>query len=200
MTEAKMIAVGIDPDTKSTGWATVQSFNGGFQVLGVGLIRAKGRLCADRRIEMAYQLDVELHEVACSLPYSPTAVVVEWMKLRPRGEKRPNNIVDLNGISGMCVSAGLQFEAQHLLTPVPSEWKGTVPKKIMWNRIVSRLHLNLDLSYEAGYGKGSIQGAKEVPASMRTHVIDALGLACWALDPYGPIYDMRAKARATAQK
>lgn len=189
-----MLAVGLDPDTKTTGVAAVQAFNGGLQVVHVGLVRAKGRKTVDRRREMAANL-LEFM-IDWELPYRPTAAAVEWQHLRPKGEKRPNNIVDLNGIAGMCVMATTVLSPEFIFSPIPSEWKKQVPKNIHQKRIVSRLHLNLDLSYIEGYGTGSVPGAKEIPASMRTHVIDALGLACWALDPYGPIYDLRLQARA----
>lgn len=189
-----MIAVGIDPDTKSTGIATVQSYNGGFQILQVRLARAKGRLAADRRVEMAKSLLASINCETLDIGYLPTAVAVEWMKLRPR-EKRPNDIVNLNGIAGMCVAASALLYPEYLFTPIPQEWKGTVPKKIHQARILSRLHLMPDLTYQKGYGTGSVPGSADIPKSMRTHVIDALGLAVWALDPLGPVHSARISAR-----
>lgn len=191
-----MIAIGIDPDTKSTGVAAVQSYNGGFQILHVGIVRAVGRLTSDRRREMAEGLLRQVSGSWLDLPYTPTAVAVEWMKLRPTGEKRPNDIVNVNGIAGMCVMAATQLQPEYLFTPIPQEWKGSVPKKIHQARILSRLHLTPDLSYAAGYGTGNAPGSTGVLKSMRTHVIDALGLAVWALGPLGPVHDARILARA----
>ncbi len=196
MTKDKMRAVGFDPDTKTTGIAAVQFFNGGFQVIQVALVRAKGRLAVDRRREMAVNLIDVI--VGLELPYTPTTAAIEWQKLYPGKEKRPNDIVNLNGIAGMCVMASTFLGPEHIFSPVPFDWKKTVPKAIHQKRIVSRLHLNLDLSYITGYGTGSVPGAENIPASMRTHVIDALGLACWSLDPYGPLHDLRIAERTKA--
>lgn len=198
MTDERMLAVGIDPDTKSTGVAVVQAFNGGLQVVHVGLVRAKGRKSADRRFVMAREMmDWFAH---ADLPYTPTAVTIEWQKLRPKGEKNPNSIVDLCGIAGMAYAAGTLLGADMMFAPIPSEWKGTVPKSVHQKRIVSRLHLTMDLTYIEGYGNGCVPGSEKIPASMKTHVIDALGLACWTLDPHGPIFDARLSQRVAAEK
>lgn len=197
MNDDKMLAVGIDPDTKATGVAVVQAFNGGLQIVHVGLVRAKGRKTSDRRVEMARNLQRDLCRLYLNISYTPTAVAIEWMKLRPKGEKNPNSIVDLNGISGMCVVACQQLGAEHVFTPIPSEWKGTVPKSVHQKRVLRRLRLTSDLTYEES--GNPIPGSEKIPASMRTHVIDALGLACWALDPHGPVWDARVAARAKAR-
>jgi len=190
MSDEQMLAIGMDPDTKSTGIAAVQSFNGGFQIVQVALVRAKGRKAADRRIEMA----LGLISFAFNCLYKPTAIAVEWQHIRPGSEKRPNDILNLTGISGMCVAAAAQLNSEHLFTPIPSEWKKQVPKHIHQARVCSRLHITTELRSTEGE-KNFIPGAEDIPASMRSHVIDALGLAVWALDPYGPIYDARLTAR-----
>ena len=185
-----MIAVGIDPDTKTTGVATVERTDDGeLRVLFVGLFRAKGRKTADRRIEMAYELE-HLCQYGLKTGRDIDAIVVEWMKLRPTGEKRPNNIVDLNGISGMCVSAAVRMRPRHVFTPIPWDWKKNIPKKIHQARVIRRLGLTMDLT--------DVPGAKQVPASMRQHVIDAIGMAVWALEPTGPIF--LADLDATSKK
>ena len=191
-----MIAVGIDPDTKSTGIAAVQSYNGGFQIVQVGLARAAGKLAADRRREMSTSILAALRYMELETPYAISAVAVEWMKIYRNSKKRPNDIVNLNGIAGMCVSSASDIvNPNYLLTPYPQDWKGSVPKKIHQARILSRLHLTPELSYAAGYGHGKVAGSNEIPKSMRTHVIDALGLAVWALDPLGPVHKARFRAR-----
>ena len=197
MTSDKMLAVGFDPDTKATGIAVVQFYNGGFQVIQVALVRAKGRLAVDRRHEMAVNL-IDAAVELVQLPYTPTTAVIEWQKLYPGKEKRPNDIVNLNGIAGMCVMAATFLGPEFIFTPVPFDWKKNVPKAVHQKRIVSRLHLNLDLSYIEGYGTGTVPGADAIPKSMLTHVIDALGLACWSLDPYGPLHDLRIAEKTKA--
>ena len=163
-----MRALGIDPDTKTTGWAVVEGDAAGFRVVEVGLVRAKGRKVQDRLADMARGL---LDWAAGASEVSLAAV--EWQRLRPRGEKNPNSIVDLNGVAGMCAACVVAL-ADTCYFVTPSEWKGQVPKKIMHRRILRKVRLgDVDIK-ELDW--------PHVPASMRTHVIDAIGLACWALE------------------
>jgi hypothetical protein len=134
------------------------------------------------------------------LPYRPTCLVVEWQRLRPRGEPRPNNIVDLCGFAGMCLTAASMVGAVHTFAPIPSEWKGQVPKAVHQERIIRRIGLTSDLTYVNGTTGAPLPGAEKIPASMRTHVIDAIGLACWACDPYGPLMDIKVAERAAKEK
>lgn len=197
-----MIAVGIDPDTKTTGVAVVEWDGQKFNVLGARLVRAKGRKVQDRLVEMASEL---MRVIPLALPDpGPDAVAVEWMKLRPKGEKNPNSIVDLNGVAGMCVAAAIQLYPKdawmplpHIFTPIPSKWKKQVPKNVHQSRILSRVGLTKDLKDAEGT---PVPGSKDIPASMRTHVIDAIGLAVWALEPLGPIHDARIKAEIKARR
>jgi len=201
----KMLAIGVDPDSKHSGWAAVQSFNGGYQIVQVGLVRAKGKLAADRRATMAKSLRSTLDLI--ELPYGPTALALEWQHLRGNSsrEKNPAAIVELNAFSGMALQGFMdRWHFDYVFTPVPKDWKGSVPKEIKLARILSHLHLRPDLTYKSGYGHGlggaMIRGAENIPKSMRSHVIDALGLAVWALDPHGPIMDARVSAAAKARR
>ena len=201
-----MIAVGIDPDTTTTGVAVVELVGNRMIVRGVALVRAKGRKVQDRLVGMASELAYVFRDgIRLDLQdVEPDAVAVEWQRLRPRGEKNPNSIVDLNGVAGMCVSTALQLfgnptfnPTPNIFTPIPPEWKKQVPKKVHQNRILRRVGLAPELTY----GDGSVvPGAKKIPASMRTHVIDAIGLAVWALEPLGPLHDARIKAEIKARK
>lgn len=189
-----MFVVGIDPDTKATGVAAVEAYPlGSFRILHLGLVRAKGRKAADRRREMAHELNKYLCSYELHLEgQRPTAVAIEWMHLRPRGEKRPNDILNLNGVAGMCVSACLQLNPEFVFTPIPKEWKGEVPKAIHQRRILTTFGLNSDLCYR-GITRSvkHAPGAEQIPPSMRTHVIDALGLCAWAAQPTGPVLRAR---------
>lgn len=185
-----MIAIGIDPDTKSTGIGVVELLpDGSYKALYATLARAKGRKASDRREAMARAL----HDLRIPFYRQNHDVigVVEWMKLRPKGEKNPNAIVDVNGIAGMCVSNVIFMDPVKIYTPIPSDWKGTVPKKVFTNRILSSLSLTSDLTYATG---AVVPGAEKMPASMRTHAIDGLGLAVWALKQY--TYELKLKARS----
>ncbi len=191
------IALGIDPDTKSTGWALVERRQSEFHVLDCGLIRAKGRLATDRVREMARNLVAwgmkqNLHCTQLDM------IVVEWMHLRPtHKEKNPNAILSVQAIAGMAVAATGCMSPRHLFTPTPPEWKKTMKKESKQRAILRNLRLSEELLQQNGI---FIPGAAKLPASMRTHVIDALGLAVWGLDPYGPMFQLELTAKVKARK
>ena len=85
----------------------------------------------------------------------------------------------------MCVMAARMCcpEAE-ILMPSPQLWKGSVPKEIKHQRILR----SLEWDFEVVTGKRVIPsvpddlvGISQIPATQWTHVIDAMGLAKWAL-------------------
>lgn len=167
-----MITIGIDPDTKNTGIALVEHG----MVTWVGTASAKGSIVQYRLVGMgvaiATQID-RLHECLC---VNPSMIAIEWQMLRPTGEKNPNDILNLTGVAGMCVSACLSrfWTDPDYFTPVPVQWKGSVPKTIHQKRILGKVGLTADL-------KG-VRGAEEMTKTQKGHCIDAIGLALWAAE------------------
>lgn len=161
-----MKILGIDPDTKNTGIAVVEFPEA--RVVWVGVASSKGRLVQDRLVEMAESLHDAVDEIRevvfWELEYPP--VVIEWQALRPKGEKNPNSIVDLNGIVGMCVGAFCRLSTK-ILTPTPVKWKGSVPKAIHQKRILSKVVIDSNSGFDA------------LTKTQQGHVIDAIGLALW---------------------
>jgi len=197
------LALGIDPDTKSTGWALLERRGSEIEILNVGIVRAKGRLASDRTAIMAAELDLSMCQYRLGIQRDQLDIVaIEFMHLRPsHTEKNPNSILAVQAIAGMCVSATLSLRADHLLTPTPTEWKGTMEKKNKQAWILRKYGLDAELRYihSAAFPGGEfVPGAGKLLKSMRTHVIDAIGIAAWALDPYGPLFkrELDAKARA----
>lgn len=173
----RVLGIGIDPDTKNSGIAVVQYSNpladglGRYQIVEVALARAKGRLAKDRRVAMSNALWTTLADL--EIPYGVAVGVVEWQALRPIGEKRPNNIVDLCGIAGMAITALSRHVSSttSIIAPTPGDWTGGIPKDVRANRIIGRLQLSSDLKDFA-----------DIPPSLRHHAMDAVGLAIWGIN------------------
>lgn len=194
-----MLALGIDPDTKSTGWALLERKGSEIEIIKVGIVRAKGRLAADRVAEMADNLFRSLcaYTLNISSERRLDIVAIEFMHLRPtHKEKNPNALMPVQAVAGMCVSATLGLHPRHLLTPTPPEWKKSMEKKNKQNWILRRRGLDQDLKKDGEF----VPGAEKIMKSMRTHVIDAIGIAAWALDPYGPLFKLEIEVKAKARK
>lgn len=153
--------IGIDPDTKATGIAMV----GPEGVQMVGLARAKGRYAVDRLPEMAQSIDEAIAPMMAYL--GDKRVAIELMHIRPH-ERNPNSIINVQAVAGMAIASARLRGAVEILTPIPSKWKGTVPKEIHQKRILAAEGLDIEAPVFEG-----------IPKSMRTHVVDAIGLARW---------------------
>lgn len=179
----RRLGIGIDPDTTSTGLAVVHQLEEtSYRTLYVALVKARGKKAADRRAPMARALLETMRYLQSTFGINgdDVTVAVEWMKLRPTGERRPNDIVNLNGIAGAALAAAAQLKHAELLTPEPVAWKGSIPKDVKQRRVLRHLGLTEDLKH-SDVTLGKIAGADQIPASKKTHVLDALGLAEWAL-------------------
>jgi len=62
-----------------------------------------------------------------------------------------------------------KYDKSRVLCPIPSDWKGSVPKSIHHKRILARLRV-------------SEEALAHIPKGQQQHVIDAAGLALWAVD------------------
>lgn len=154
-------SIGIDPDTKATGIAMI----GPSGVEMVALARAKGRYAVDRLPEMAQSIDEALAPMMAYL--GDKNVAIELMHIRPH-ERNPNSIINVQAVAGMAIASARLRLASSIVTPIPSKWKGTVPKEIHQKRILAGEGLTIDDPIFEG-----------IPKSMRTHVVDGIGLARW---------------------
>ena len=150
--------IGIDPDTKATGVCIWQPGS----PPEMFLVRARGRLAADRFEGMARGLRSRL-----GMKYPGDVVVaIEWQHIRPR-ERNPNSIMGVQAVAGMALAA-IAPVATEIHLPIPSKWRGTQRKEVMQERFLRQAGLDADSPEFHG-----------IPGSMRTHVIDALGLVQW---------------------
>lgn len=153
---------GVDPDTKSTGFARV-----GPDGVIVGVAVAKeGRLARDRMDAMANAINFH------AFLYQSDVVAVEWQRIRP-SDRRPDDILSVGAVAGMALAAAASWGPVATYLPYPSEWKGTVSKREHQARILRAAGLTLESDV-----------FKSVPKAMRTHCVDALGLALWAQEKY----------------
>lgn len=159
---AMILYIGVDPDTSHTGIAYIHT-DGRIELR---LARARGRLVNDRYPEMAKALRLEsmgqVRSEDCQL-------AVEFQKLRPGREKNPNAMMGVQAVAGMALaSLNANMQLANVYTPIPSEWKGSIPKEAHQKRILREVGLTLQSPEFKG-----------IPESLKTHVVDALGIALW---------------------
>lgn len=173
-----MIILGIDPDTKATGCALLDDQ----RIADVRCIRVPGARAEDRIATMAWILRNWVAEQA------PDVLVVEAPWIPPslrfgRRQVRPNDIVNLAMVAGAALAGG-RADVK-VLTPRPHEWRGTAPKDVVQRRILQEVGLTL--------ASPEFEG---IIPSMRTHAVDALGLALWAREHGDDWLRRRAARRA----
>lgn len=166
-----MIYIGIDPDTKATGIGVLK---GGKPVAAL-LCRASGRFTKDRAPGMIESLHRGLQDINNDFcGFAPSGIVevaIEWQKIRA-GEyaRKAQNIADVLGVSYACLAVvKMVFPYAEIELPLPSEWKGTIPKAVHQKRVIRKLGLE-------GPNADLLKGMTKTNAS---HVIDGLGLALW---------------------
>lgn len=168
-----MIGLGVDPDTKATGVALVERcFGGKFRLLFVGAAVADKGKMRERLPSMgaavkATILVAQSVATTVALDENPLKAAIEWQNFHP-DDKRPDNIVQLNSVAGMAL-ASLESPEKALI-PLPVQWKGTVPKAVHQKRILAKLSQPI------------VWDSWKVARSNRTHVVDAIGLAIYAVE------------------
>jgi hypothetical protein len=91
--------------------------------------------------------------------------VIEFQQSRPT-DKRPNDIVQLATVAGLLAGVCITHDVE-ILTPLPREWKGTVPKEVHQKRIIK------------GLTEDEIKFLNQFNAQQRKDILDAIGLAKW---------------------
>ena len=158
-----MICVGLDPDTKQTGFALLS----GSSVMHASRIAPIKRYMPDednvvRMVRWAY---LQLSEFATSSFPDPELVVIEGQQIQPYGNARPQSILTLGQVAGGLLGvAAAVWPGARFLFPTPVLWKGSVPKDIHQRRILSK-----------------VDWAEPDRVVGRSHVVDAIGLAYWGV-------------------
>ena len=161
----QQLFMGVDPDTKSTGVAAQIVYGDKSTKWFLGASESTGRLAIDRLPGMAKALAIYCTDEEWDWPVE---LAVEYQHIRPR-EKNPNAIMAVQAVAGMAVAAIVRTAPlAKVYLPIPSEWKGSVPKEVMHERILK----------EAGLTYESAEFAS-VPKHARSHVTDGIGLVLW---------------------
>lgn len=105
---------------------------------------------------------------------APNTVVIEWPKIYTAGKSKgdPNLLLPLVGI-GMCI-AGF-FPDCELLSPLPSEWTGQVPKATSGDAWLSARGIKI---------KKRLSESEIACIDVSHDSLDSVGLGLWALGRY----------------
>jgi len=193
-----LYSLGIDPDTKNTGWGIVQQVNDlppRLYAAGVisipGQIKKKAITGAEAVVLMAKSL--YLMELPM-LDYC--AIVVEGQTIYRRTARDkgvdPNAILRISQVAGAALvgAIGATEGTTKVMLPEPREWKKQVPKRIHQARVCRRLGLPFSPHGDKdGYVVPAIPIAlaaharcKHLKPTHWKHAMDGVGLALYGLD------------------
>lgn len=171
---APPLVLGIDPDTKNTGWALATSD----RVLRVGTIKSKEQMLRST----AVFLDALFSELGSK---GIDLVVVEGQWIYPHSPVRPNDILLLGQTGGGILGQAIALcPGIRTMFPKPEEWKGQRPKKIHQASVYGHYGIQHSpapgYSYPSGCAKAAaIKGASRLNRGDWKHVGDAVGLALY---------------------
>ena len=172
------VALGVAPDTKTLAWAVVTQD----RVLRVGVVRHSPK----SREESILSLTA-LAVPAMIANSMPDIAVVEGQQVYYGSSTPPSDLLKLARITGG-VEGQLHMvrPGMPVCVPLPTTWKGQVPKPIHQARVLAKygiLYEQLsEYSRPAGCAKAAqIQGADKLRPSDWKHVVDAIGLAAYGL-------------------
>lgn len=172
-----MRCIGIDPGSKSTGYACVEKTATGFHVHALGAITiSKGFKGAKAVQEMIAALQ-DLPEL---LPVDkPFLLCAEGQEVyRGRGNADPAGLIMIAQVTGAAAGILRPF-AQDLIIPRPREWKQSVPKPIHQARILSKLGWDYKKNQGQAYPTNS---PFDLKVSEYFDAVDAAGLAIFGLE------------------
>lgn len=168
--------VGIDPDLHSCAWAVVSKT---FEAAGIVRVptKIKGH---DALQQMVEALHGELADALIELVDEPddfATLTVEGQQIYRGAQANPNSLLPVAVVAGAAAACALDACPEAALwLPLPSEWKGNVPKKIQQ----ARSWAALEVAYEVRGGKEPYcvpNLATGIKAGDWKHAGDAVGLA-----------------------
>lgn len=154
----------VDPGTKELGWCSMSTtIDGHPVVVGAGLLRAKN-----------FSAMLEALPAFCA-QWNIAELVVEMPKVYRRGEAKvdPADLILIAMVGGAVIGGVCHTKTW---TPLPSDWKGQVPKDVMQKRLKKLLSKRELETVE--------QDLADVPRGVRHNVWDAIGIAMWKAKRY----------------
>lgn len=180
--------VGIDPDLQRPALAIVQGQDVVYVAcMRTGKSRRQQAVSDVAKLSYSWMKGIDLDSIH---PRCPARIVVEAQQIYAGKTKNPQDICLLAAAAGASLASSLQVwpnaEPEFVL---PRDWKKGVPKRIHQARVLSRLGIvpspqgDKSTGYCVPVWHGEApRGAKELKKTDWKHVVDAIGLACYARD------------------
>lgn len=160
MTDRVTQEIAIDPGVRVVGWAKRY----GSAIVSCGIARSDIPRIETRALDIAARI----------CPYynaAPVPVAVESMRWRPNDPKsQPNDLIDVQTV-GLLVAARLSGGLGIRLVP-PQEWKRSLPKAVVHNRIAGVLSEDEREIVANALARAPKEHAKEI--------LDAVGISLYA--------------------
>lgn len=182
-----MITCGCDPDTHTLAVAVLE----GRRLVWWAITDIKRAVTGgDAVVAVARALEPVL---AKAPRIAVESVAVEQMNVYPGttlGKGGVDGLMRVASAAGVALYALLDaYPDAHFAMPTAPEWKGQVPKSAHHPQILARLD------------QLSVEKLASVPASLRGHLMDAVGLAQWASNGRTILRaDLLASAKARARR
>ena len=155
-----MRVLGVDPSLTGMGWAV---FDNG-KLVHAGLVKS------DKPYKHAADLGKIAQNLAAALGYADAvdALVVEIPQVYATGKGDQNDLIAVSIVAGAVIN---HFgETEDIVTVLPRQWKGQVPKDIHNGRVMAKL------------SPAEIRVVEDSTTKSKRHnVIDAVGLCQWYL-------------------
>ena len=160
----------IDPGISATGWAIMIDK----RLEACGLLRADDLNMVESIQKLCYDLNL-VWEKHMSGTKPPEYMVIEkpqvYQQRLSKGD--PNDLIPLAIIGG---AAWITMKPKHVSFPLPRQWKGQVPKKVLFERVFKDLSKREENILK--------EDSELVPANLRHNVYDAVCLGKWAVERF----------------
>lgn len=134
----KEVTFCVDPSTTCTGWAVFT----GDRLYACGYAQPK------KDLHWLARLSALQAECFQGVRLSPTALVVEFPQVYSGGKASPSSLVKVGAALG-AVAACYADQVGDITVYEPNDWKGSLGKLQMCNRIVGRLDIAERAAFEA---------------------------------------------------
>lgn len=169
-------ALGVDADTKGTGWALVSSDK---EVLACGILTVYGMRGLEGASAMAGVV------AGFEWPRCDVAVV-EGQEVYSKGKANANNLIPLAMVTGAAAGV-LHWKACEVIVPKPRRWKGQMGKGAHQAWVLDQIGWEYEFKGKknppvVGEIPPEVKVVGNIPEGSMKEVVDAIGLALWGLE------------------